>query len=150
LCFLLLCGDVSCSLTSCPDIKGGSGPPENLFIAEIPTPAPKETEVLVKVKAFGINRMDLSQRLGRYPVPPQAGKILGVEFSGTVEELGSGVDGKFSVGDEVFGLTYGGAYAEYVAVEVGTLMHKPDGLSWEEAASIPEVMMPDVVRGDFC
>lgn len=94
--------------------------------------------------------MDLSQRLGRYPVPPQAGNILGVEFSGTVEELGSGVGDKFSVGDEVFGLTYGGAYAEYVAVEVGTLMHKPHGLSWEEAASIPEVMMPDVVLGDFC
>lgn len=93
--------------------------------------------------------MDLSQRLGRYPVPPQAGKILGVEFSGTVEELGSGVEAKFSMGDEVLGLTYGGAYAEYVAVEVGTLIHKPHGLSWEEAASIPEVMMPDVVRGDF-
>jgi NADPH:quinone reductase-like Zn-dependent oxidoreductase len=64
--------------------------------------------VLVKVKAFGLNRMDLLQREGKYPVPAGASKILGVEFSGEVVELGSSLSTKFEVGDEVFGLAYGG------------------------------------------
>jgi NADPH2:quinone reductase len=83
--------------------------------------------------------MDLSQRLGKYPAPPQAGPILGVECSGIVTELSAEAADRFMVGDEVFGLTYGGAYAEYVAVQAGTLIHKPASLSWEEAAAIPEV-----------
>lgn len=58
----------------------------------------------MKTKAFGLNRMDLLQREGHYPVPPQAGKILGVEFSGTIEALGPDVKENFKVGDEVFGL----------------------------------------------
>jgi NADPH:quinone reductase-like Zn-dependent oxidoreductase len=63
----------------------------------------------VKVKAFGVNRMDLMQREGNYPVPPQAPKTLGVEFSGTIETLGPNVAEKdFKIGDEVFGLAYGG------------------------------------------
>ncbi|KAF2188160.1 NADPH2:quinone reductase [Zopfia rhizophila CBS 207.26] len=123
------------------NIRNDTGPAEALFLNESPIPIPKDSQVLVKVKAFGLNRMDLSQRLGNYPVPPQAGNILGVEFSGVVEHVGRGVTGKFKVGEEVFGLTYGGAYAECVAVEAGTLMHKPNGLSWEEAASIPEAWM---------
>lgn len=61
--------------------------------------------------------MDLLQREGKYPVPAGASKILGVEFSGAIEELaGSGCKDGFKVGDEVFGLAYGGAYAEYIAV----------------------------------
>lgn len=66
--------------------------------------------------------MDLSQRLGKYPAPPQAGPILGVECSGIVTELSAEAADRFMVGDEVFGLTYGGAYAEYVAVQAGTLI----------------------------
>jgi NADPH:quinone reductase-like Zn-dependent oxidoreductase len=62
----------------------------------------------VKIHSFGLNRMDLMQREGRYNVPPQAGPILGVEFSGHIEELGPGATGDFKVGDEVFGLAYGG------------------------------------------
>ena len=58
----------------------------------------------MKIKAFGLNRMDLLQRNGQYPVPPQAPKTLGVEFSGTVESLGEGSKDAFKVGDEVFGL----------------------------------------------
>jgi putative PIG3 family NAD(P)H quinone oxidoreductase len=92
----------------------------------------------VKVKAFGLNRMDILQRQGHYPVPPQAGPILGVEFSGTIESLGTDVKDSFKTGDEVFGLAYGGAYAEYVAVSTHMLLHKPGHLSWEEAAGIPE------------
>jgi NADPH:quinone reductase-like Zn-dependent oxidoreductase len=62
----------------------------------------------VKIKAFGLNRMDLLQREGKYPLPPQAGKILGVEFSGVIEGFGEEAEKGFAVGDEVFGLAYGG------------------------------------------
>lgn len=83
--------------------------------------------------------MDLLQREGRYPVPPGASKILGVEFSGYIETLGPNVKESFNPGDEVFGLAYGGAYAEYIAVSTHMLLHKPAHLSWEYAAGIPEV-----------
>jgi len=82
--------------------------------------------------------MDLLQREGKYPLPPQAGPILGVEFSGVVETLGPGCKDGFKPGDEVFGLAYGGAYAEYIAVNTHMLLHKPAHLSWVEAAGIPE------------
>lgn len=129
-------------------------------MTEIPKPVPKEGQALVRVKAFGLNRADIMQRDGEYPVPPWAGKILGLEFSGIIEELGENSEPSFSVGDEVFSLTYGGkktlsaigceksiylklqnlgAYAEYVAVSTHMLIHKPAQLSWEQAAGIPEV-----------
>ncbi|KAI0146992.1 zinc-binding dehydrogenase [Xylariaceae sp. FL1272] len=124
------------------DIKDGTGPIEALFINDVtPKPVPKEGEVLVRVKAFGLNRMDLYQREGKYPVPPQAPKTLGVEFSGTVSSLGPSTTSSFSVGDEVFGLAYGGAYAEYISVSPLMLLHKPSSLSWEVCAAIPEVFM---------
>ncbi|OLN85972.1 Quinone oxidoreductase PIG3 [Colletotrichum chlorophyti] len=121
------------------DIKGGKGPKENLFInSDTPKPSPGNGEALVKIKAFGINRMDQIQRMGNYPLPPQAPTTLGVEFSGTIESFGDGEHGDFKVGDEVFGLAYGGAYAESIAVNSKMLLHKPDFLSWEQAAGIPE------------
>ncbi|KAK2034660.1 zinc-binding dehydrogenase [Colletotrichum zoysiae] len=121
------------------DIKDGKGPKENLFINdETPKPTAGSGEALVKIKAFGINRMDQVQRLGMYPLPPQAPQTLGVEFSGTIESFGDGEHGDFKVGDEVLGLAYGGAYAEFVAVNSKMLLHKPDFLSWEQAAGIPE------------
>lgn len=89
-------------------------------------------------QAFGLNRMDLMQREGHYPVPPQAPKTLGVEFSGTVTETAPDVK-DFKEGDEVFGLAYGGAYAEYIAVSGKMCLHKPEEFSWEQAAGIPEV-----------
>lgn len=96
----------------------------------------------MKIKAFGLNRMDLLQREGKYPLPPQAPSTMGVEFSGTVEEFGEaeGADSNgFKIGDEVLGLAYGGAYAEYIVVSLAMLVHKPKELSWEEAAGVPEV-----------
>jgi len=120
------------------DIKGGTGPADSLHIIEVPKPKPSKGEAIVKIKAFGLNRMDLLQREGHYPVPPQAGPILGVEFSGTIESLGEGTKDGFKKGDEVFGLAYGGAYAEYIAVNTHMLLHKPGHLSWEEAAGVPE------------
>lgn len=81
---------------------------------EIPVPIPAASQALVKIRAFGLNRMDLMQREGKYNVPPQAGRILGVEFSGVIVALGEGGDaGDFRVGDEVFGLAYGGMYIQY-------------------------------------
>jgi putative PIG3 family NAD(P)H quinone oxidoreductase len=82
--------------------------------------------------------MDLLQRVGQYPVPPQASKILGVEFSGIIESVGDKPERSFKVGDEVFGLAYGGAYAEYIAVSTHMLVHKPKELSWIQCAGIPE------------
>jgi NADPH:quinone reductase-like Zn-dependent oxidoreductase len=93
--------------------------------------------------------MDLLQREGQYPIPPQAPSTLGVEFSGTIISLpdpsqigpdpASKPEADFKIGDEVFGLAYGGAYAEYIAVSTHMLIHKPAELSWEQAAGIPEV-----------
>ncbi len=79
-----------------------------MFVTTIPKPKPRGAEALVRIKAFGLNRMDLLQREGHYPVPPQAPKTLGVEFSGTIEGLGETQESAFMVGDEVFGLAYGG------------------------------------------
>lgn len=120
------------------DIKGEKGPVENLFINQIPKPKPTGAEALVKIKAFGLNRMDLVQREGHYPLPPQAPKTLGVEFSGIIEAVGEEPERGFKVGDEVFGLAYGGAYAEYIVVSTHMLVHKPANLSWEQCAGVPE------------
>ncbi|KAL9129152.1 MAG: hypothetical protein Q9217_002327 [Psora testacea] len=121
------------------DIKNGTGPATSLFLNHsVPKPTPRASDALIKTKCFGLNRMDLLQREGYYPVPPQAGKILGVEFSGVIEGFGSEAEKGFKIGDEVFGLAYGGAYAEYITVSTHMLIHKPKELSWEEAAGIPE------------
>jgi NADPH:quinone reductase-like Zn-dependent oxidoreductase len=101
----------------------------------------------VKVKAFGLNRMDIIQREGHYPVPPQAPKTLGVEFSGTIESFGPGDHGNFKVGDEVFGLAYGGAYAEYIAVNSKMLLHRPPHLTPEQAAGVPETWVRSLSKG---
>ena len=114
------------------DIKNKTGPATSLFINDqIPKPTVSSGYAVVKIKAFGLNRMDLLQREGHYPLPPQAGPILGVEFSGTIEDLGEGDGGKegFKKGDAVFGLAYGGAYAEYIKVDVRMLLKKPDPCS---------------------
>jgi putative PIG3 family NAD(P)H quinone oxidoreductase len=121
-------------------IKDGKGPSSNLFIdAQTPVPqldGPEERqEILVKVVAFGLNRMDLLQREGMYPLPPGASPILGVEFSGTVVDAGKS---SFKRDQEVFGLATGGAYAEYIKVPARMVLPKPKELSWEQAAAIPE------------
>ncbi|KAH7090099.1 quinone oxidoreductase [Auriculariales sp. MPI-PUGE-AT-0066] len=121
-------------------VKNEKGPVENLYIGEIETPNPQDGEVLVKIKAFGLNRMDIYQRIGGYPVPAGASQILGVEFSGVVHALGNNST-KWKIGDEVFGLVGGGAYAEFALAPEGQLLPKPSHLSWAEAASIPEAFL---------
>jgi NADPH:quinone reductase-like Zn-dependent oxidoreductase len=100
-------------------IKGGKGPSSALFLADnIPKPVPERDEALVEVKYFGLNRMDLSQRAGNYPVPLQASKILGVEFAGIIKDLGEDTHGDgFEVGDEIFGLAYGGRFSSCTSMQ---------------------------------
>ncbi|ORY84356.1 hypothetical protein BCR37DRAFT_378376 [Protomyces lactucae-debilis] len=121
-------------------IKNGKGSLDDLCIdAKTPKPAAKEGQLLVKIAAFALNRMDITQREGKYPLPPQAGPIMGVEFAGVVEDMGDGCSDSFSVGDAVFGLAYGGAYAEYISVSEKMCIHKPDAFDMITAASLPEV-----------
>ncbi|HET8602144.1 MAG TPA: NAD(P)H-quinone oxidoreductase [Segeticoccus sp.] len=114
------------------------GDPDALVPADVPMPAPAAGEVLVDVAAAGVNRADVMQRLGKYPPPAGEPEYPGLEVSGTVRELGAGVDG-WSVGDEVCGLLAGGGYAEQVAVPAGQLLPVPRGVSLEQAAALPEV-----------
>ncbi|ORZ02992.1 quinone oxidoreductase putative [Syncephalastrum racemosum] len=113
------------------------GDAHQLYIGETPKPSPKDSQILVKVKCFCLNRMDINQRQGTYPPPPGASEIIGVEASGIVEEVGSQVT-KFKPGDAVFGLMGGGGYAEYAVMEEALAIIKPDSLSFEQAAAIPE------------
>ncbi|KAI8328032.1 NADPH:quinone reductase-like protein [Blakeslea trispora] len=113
------------------------GDASQLYLGDYEKPTPKDHEILVKIKCFALNRMDLLQREGKYPVPPGASPILGVEVSGIVEHVGKDVT-KFQPGDAVFGLMPGGGYAEYAVLHESLTMHKPDALSFEQAAAIPE------------
>ncbi len=113
------------------------GGPEVLVPAERAAPAPKANEILVKVAAAGVNRPDVLQRMGKYPVPPDASDLPGLEIAGEIVALGSSAS-RFKVGDKVCALVHGGGYAEYcVAPEVQALPI-PKGLSALEAASLPE------------
>ena len=113
------------------------GGPEVLLPVERPNPVPKENEILVKVAAAGVNRPDVLQRTGNYPVPPDASDLPGLEIAGEVVACGSAVK-RWKPGDEICALVHGGGYAEYcVAPEVQALP-VPKGLSPVEAASLPE------------
>ncbi|GAA5885103.1 hypothetical protein JCM16303_006404 [Sporobolomyces ruberrimus] len=114
---------------------GKSDSAEGLYLGDYDRPTLKQGEVLVKVKAFGLNRMDIMQRRGQYPLPPGTTPILGVEFSGTIEDGG---DSEYKSGEEVFGLAIGGAYAEYIATPSSMLTRKPSHVSWVQAAAVPE------------
>jgi NADPH2:quinone reductase len=115
---------------------------ENLEIREVEDlPRPSETEVLVNVKASALNRADLLQRRGFYPAPsgfPE--RILGLEFAGEVAGIGENVR-NFKVGDRVFGITAGGAQAEFLLTDESLLAEIPKNLSFTEAAAIPEAFI---------
>ena len=113
------------------------GPPDVLKIAERPDPSPAAGEVLIDVDAAGINRPDVLQRLGKYPPPPGASDIPGLEVAGRVAALGDGVT-SFSVGDRVCALVAGGGYAERAAVPHEQVLPIPKGLTGIQAAGIPE------------
>jgi len=113
------------------------GPPEVLRLVERPTPAAGPGEVLLAVAAAGINRADIAQRLGSYPVPPGASDIPGLEAAGRVVAVGEGVS-QWKAGDEACALLTGGGYAQFVNVPAAQCLPIPAGLSMVEAASLPE------------
>lgn len=116
------------------------GEPDEMYLGDAPTPKPSENEVLVRVKATALNRADTLQRRGKYPPPPGASEILGLEMAGEIVELGEAVEG-WKVGDRVCGLLAGGGYAEYITIHSQCLIPIPDSWSFEEAAAIPEVFL---------
>ncbi len=117
------------------------GGPEVLEIQERATPRAGPGQVLVAVRAVGLNRADLLQRRGRYPAPPGVpADIPGLEYAGTVLEVGSGVTGR-QAGDRVMGIVGGGAFAEYVVVHERETLPIPRVLSFEQAAAIPEAFI---------
>ena len=116
------------------------GGPEELRIQEIPTPVPKEEEILVKINATALNRADILQREGKYPPPAGASNILGLEFAGEIYSAGQNVNG-WEKGEKVFGLLPGGGYAEFAVINKRMVNRIPAGLSFSEAAAIPEVFL---------
>ena len=116
------------------------GGPEALQIVERPVPRPRAGEVLIKIAAAGVNGADLSQRKGKYPIPPGTPDILGLECSGTIVAVGEAVTA-WTVGDEVCALLIGGGYAEYCAVPAVQCLPVPEGVSLVDAAGLPEVAM---------
>lgn len=115
----------------------GAGGPEVLQVTEREKPELKPGEVLVRVKAAGINRPDVSQREGNYPPPAGASDLPGLEVAGVIIE-GDVSGTNHQLGDEVCALTPGGGYAEYVAVQASHCLPIPKGLSMIEAAGLPE------------
>lgn len=118
-------------------IANGAGGPEVLTFVERERPEPGPGEILVRIRAAGINRPDVAQRNGGYPPPPGASDILGLEFAGTVEARGEGAE-RFAVGARVMGLVASGGYAEYVVVHETNALPVPDALSDIEAGAVPE------------
>ena len=116
------------------------GDESRLVMGEVNTPTPQKNELFVRVHATALNRADLLQRSGKYPVPPGASPILGLEMSGVVEQVGD-VPSGWSVGDRVFGLLPGGGYAEYVTIPQAMAIPMPDSFSFEQAAAVPEVFL---------
>jgi NADPH2:quinone reductase len=116
------------------------GAPDVLRIAERPVPVPGVGELLIRVLASGVNRPDVLQRLGQYPVPAGASDIPGLEVSGVIEQgdLHTLAAAGFKLGDHVCALVAGGGYAEFCTAPVGQCLPVPHGLSHVEAAGLPE------------
>jgi putative PIG3 family NAD(P)H quinone oxidoreductase len=110
---------------------------DSLRIVEAPAPVPGAGEVLIAVDYAGVNRPDLLQRSGKYPPPPDASAVLGLEVSGHVAALGPGAD-PWRVGQAVCALTPGGGYAELCKAPAGQVLPVPDGVTLEQAAGMPE------------
>ena len=118
------------------DIREPGGP-EVLVPVECNLPVLGDNDVLIKNSAVGVNRPDIAQRTGNYPVPPDANPLPGLEVAGEVVEIGKNVS-KWSIGDTVTALTHGGGYAEYTAVNEGHCLVWPKGFDANHSAAIPE------------
>ncbi|QLB21359.1 hypothetical protein A6B43_07410 [Vespertiliibacter pulmonis] len=116
-----------------------AGSADVLFIEETNLPQPKGDELLVKVAYAGINRPDIMQRQGLYPMPKGVTPIMGLELSGTIVGIGENIS-QFAIGDKICALTDGGAYAEYCIVPATQALPIPDNYSLLEAAALPETI----------
>jgi len=117
-------------------IRGGTGDAAALHPVQRPRPVPADGEVLIRVRAAGVNRPDIAQRGGTYPPPPGAPDTLGLEVSG---EIVRGA-GRWQEGDRVCALLGGGGYAEYAVADARHVLPIPDGLDWAHAAALPETV----------
>lgn len=117
-------------------IEGGKGPPEALKAVQIPRPEPADGQILIQVRAAGVNRPDIAQRLGGYPPPPGAPDTMGLEVAGEVIVGG----GRWKAGDKVVALLGGGGYAEYAVVDARHALPMPAGLDFTAAAGLPETV----------
>ncbi len=118
----------------------GSGDATVIGLEDVAEPAMGTGDALVEVAYAGLNRADILERMGRYPRPKDAPQIPGIEYSGIVRAVGSGVNG-VAPGDRVCGLVSGGAHAELLATNAMTLARVPDGVSLRDAAAIPEAFI---------
>ena len=109
-----------------------------MHIGDVPTPPLVERAVRIRVRTTAVNRADLLQREGHYPPPPGASEILGLECAGEIVES---MSDEWRVGERVMALLPGGAYAEEVVVDAGSVMRAPEALSWEEAGALPEAFL---------
>ena len=118
------------------------GDPDVLEVADVAAPPPPEDDrVCVRVRASALNRADILQRQGRYPAPPGfPPDIPGLEFAGEIAQVGPAVK-NWKIGDRVFGITGGGAQAEYLLTPEGHLAPIPSNFDWSEAAAVPEVFI---------
>ena len=117
------------------------GGPEVLEVQDVAAPEPEAGEILVRVRAAGVNRADLLQRMGQYPAPFGApATIPGLEYAGEVAALGMGARA-WKAGDRVMGLVPGGAYAEFLTTHEAVALRVPDGWTFEQAAAVPEVFI---------
>ncbi len=117
-------------------VEGGRGPAEALKPVSIPIPTPGPGQILVRVRAAGVNRPDLAQRMGFYPPPPGSPDTMGLELAGEVVKGA----GRWKEGDHVCALVGGGGYAEYAVLDARHALPVPKGLSLAEAASLPETV----------
>jgi NADPH2:quinone reductase len=117
------------------------GGPDVLELRDLPTPEPSRGEVRVRIRATAVNRADLLQRLGAYPAPAGSpSDVPGLELAGEVDAVGDGVS-EFTGGERVFGLVGGGAYAQHVVVHARTLARIPSGMTFKDAAAVPEAFV---------
>lgn len=120
-------------------IAAQPGGPDSLTVVARPVPAPGPGQVLIRAAAAGVNRPDAIQREGRYPPPPGAPDVLGLEVSGHVAALGEGVSG-VAEGDAVCALLPGGGYADYAVADAGSVLPAPAGITLRDAAGLPETV----------
>lgn len=131
------------------EIENGRGPADALRLTTRPLPDPGPGEIRIRVRAAGVNRPDIVQREGRYPPPPGASDILGLEVAGEVDAVGEGVT-RWTVGDRVCALLGGGGYAEYAVVDGRHALPVPEGLDFIQAAALPETaftVFANVIEG---